>query len=173
MSTAETLASSPWSRSWWRWRWRRRERGRDDDHRIKTGTDVITAALYARNARLNLGPLAREIGVSADLLEQFLAGRVTLLRHLRSASEQASSRRYWPPATCRPCSTIWRGSCSPATRCMTRPSTGSGRRCDRSRDPWASGQRPGLRHRAGILWPAPAGGPAQAEPPLTKPGWAS
>ena len=46
---------------------------------IKTGTDVIRAALYARNARLNLGPLAREIGVSADLLEQFLAGRVTLL----------------------------------------------------------------------------------------------
>jgi hypothetical protein len=46
---------------------------------VTTGTDVLRAALFARNAKLNLGGLARDLGLASATLEDFIAGRAVLL----------------------------------------------------------------------------------------------
>ena len=45
---------------------------------MTTGTDYIRKALYARNKKLNLGNLARDMGVPSDLLERFIEGTASL-----------------------------------------------------------------------------------------------
>ena len=42
---------------------------------IKTGTDAIRQALVARSTKVNIGGLARELGLSVAALEAFMYGR--------------------------------------------------------------------------------------------------
>jgi transcriptional regulator with XRE-family HTH domain len=45
---------------------------------IKTGTDVLRAAVHARNKGTNLAGMARDLGLSASNLEAFAAGKSNL-----------------------------------------------------------------------------------------------
>jgi hypothetical protein len=96
--------------------------------------------------------LAREIGVSADLLEQFLAGRVTLLPTVLNdlARELFSGHAVYDETVDR---------LRPALR----------------QEPRSLGIRP---DRDYVTAPVSCGppqpvDPPKPEPPLTKPGWAS
>ena len=45
---------------------------------VTTGTDVVRAALYARNQKLHPANLARDLGVSAAALDVFSNGKGNL-----------------------------------------------------------------------------------------------
>ena len=46
--------------------------------KIVTGTDVLKAALFARNAKINLLGVAKDTGVAVTTLEDFLVGKAVL-----------------------------------------------------------------------------------------------
>jgi hypothetical protein len=50
-----------------------------------TGTDVLRNTLVARNKKINLGGLARDLGLPSSVLDDFIAGRCDLAPQVKQA----------------------------------------------------------------------------------------
>jgi hypothetical protein len=63
---------------------------------MTTGTDVIRAALYARNKKTNLATMARDLNMQTGPLEDFAEGRLSTLP---PATLQKIAAYIWPNGT--------------------------------------------------------------------------